>query len=237
MSLAVLSCLFLTPKICCMTHSVKHLWLFWKYIFRQNFYSSERACLGHPNLVLDAQFCFILLDSKLPITWASPPVRCQCLTLPSKGKVSVLCLARCCFAWYPQNAELCNTHFQNKRHWELVHFCRCEGAGWISVLEEKSRITFPKAIRKSLQISLFSFILMFAGPVTYRSNLNSSLLHFWSFLVLTFGPTQKAALIQVCFFAVTPIKNKKMSWQKWAEATVNGQQHSSALVDLYLVPW
>lgn len=185
MSLPVPSCLFLTPKICHMTHSVKHLQLLWKSTFRQNFYSSERVCLGHPNLVLDVQMCFVLLGSKLPIASTSPPVHCQCITTPSKGKVNVLCLARYCFVWYPQRADLFNTHFQNKgtRNWVLVHFCRCEGAQWISLPEEKSRISFPKAIRKSLQISLFSFILMLAGPVPYRSNLNRSLV----FLVFS-GP-------------------------------------------------
>lgn len=183
MSLPVLSCLFLTPKICCMTHSVKHLRLLWKSIFRQNFYSCERVSLGHPNLVLDVQLCFDLLDSKLPITWTNPPVHCQCLTIPSKGKVRVLCLARGCFFWYPQSAELCNTCFQNKgtRNWVLVHFCSCERAQWLSLPKEKSRISFPKAIRKSLQISLFSFILMFAGPVTYRSNLNKAPCCFFFF--------------------------------------------------------
>lgn len=180
MTLPVLSCLILTPKICHMTPSVKHLQLLRKTIFRWNFYSSERVCLGQPNLVLDVQFCFVLLDSKPPIIWTNPPVHCQCLTIPSKGKVSALCLARHCFVWYPQSAELCNTCFQNKRtrHWVLFHFCRCEGAGWIS---------FSKTIRKSLQfhLSVSSSCLhelSLTGPIQIAPCSVSCL--FWSLLLV-----------------------------------------------------
>lgn len=69
-------------------------------------------------------FCFVLLHGKLSISWISPPVRGQCLTIPLEGQAGLLGLGRWCFGWYLQTAERPSTALPKRKgpgieHWSI----------------------------------------------------------------------------------------------------------------------
>lgn len=101
-------------------------------------------------------FCFVL-HGKLSALLASPSVSSRCLTIPLEGQVGLLCLARWCFGWCLQTAELPSTALpkEKTRHWALVQFRRCEGAEMVPVSGEKVRQYF--SLKKSGSLYRFHF--------------------------------------------------------------------------------